>query len=121
MRCLSGYAQARQGRCLLKSQSVRRNRIPQTHTVSWIVFNGHIHAYEHIERRGRDYIRVATTGGVWFPERRPAIDHFLLVTVDNQGADIANLKMSGVLDKTGHIPLEGDDVCFELAACPEDQ
>jgi hypothetical protein len=86
----------------------------------YTVFNGHIHAYKHIERHGRDYIRLATTGGVWFPERRPAIDHFLLVTVDNQGADIANLKMSGVLDKTGRIPLEGDDVCFELEACGED-
>jgi hypothetical protein len=25
--------------------------------------------------------------------------------------------MSGILDKTGHIPLDGDDVCFELVEC----
>jgi hypothetical protein len=44
-----------------------------------------------------------------------------LVTVDDQGADIANLLMSGILDKTGHIPLAGgDDMCFELEACGED-
>jgi hypothetical protein len=85
----------------------------------YTVFNGHIHAYKHIERHGRDYIRLATTGGVWFPDRRPAMDHVMLVTVDDQGADIANLLMSGILDKTGHIPLDADDVCFELAACSE--
>jgi hypothetical protein len=85
----------------------------------YTVFNGHIHAYEHIERHGRDYIRLATTGGAWFPDRRPAIDHVMLVTVDDQGVNIANLLMSGILDKTGHIPLDGDDVCFELAKCNE--
>ena len=84
------------------------------------VFNGHIHAYKYIERHGRDYVRLATTGGVWFPGRGPAMDHVVLVTVDNQGADIANLRMSGIFDKTGHIPLDGDDVCFELEACGED-
>jgi predicted phosphodiesterase len=83
----------------------------------YTVFNGHIHAYKHIERHGRDYIRLATTGGVWFPDRGPAMDHVTLVTVDDQGADIANLLMSGILDKTGHIPLDGDDVCFELVEC----
>ena len=83
----------------------------------YTVFNGHIHAYKHIERHGRDYIRLATTGGAWFPERSPAMDHVTLVTVDDQGVDIANLKMSGVLDKTGHVPLDGDNVCFELLNC----
>ena len=87
----------------------------------YTVFNGHIHAYKHIERHGRDYIRLATTGGVWFPERAPALDHVMLVTVDGQGADIVNLRMSGIFDKTGHIPLDGDDVCFELANCPDGQ
>ncbi len=86
----------------------------------YTVFNGHIHAYKYIERHGRDYIRLATTGGVWFPDRGPSMDHVVLVTVDNQGVDIANLRMSGILDKTGHIPLDGDDVCFELEACGED-
>ncbi len=46
------------------------------------------------------------------------MDHVMLVTVDDEGIDIANLRMSGILDKTGHIPLEGDDVCFEMVACP---
>jgi len=30
-----------------------------------------------------------------------SIDHVTLVTVDDQGVDIAKLLMSGILDKTG--------------------
>ena len=83
----------------------------------YTVFNGHIHAYEYIERLGRDYIRLATTGGEHFPDLSLSIDHVTPVTVDDKGVDIANLRMSGIFDKTGHIPLDGDDVCFEMAAC----
>jgi hypothetical protein len=85
----------------------------------YTVFNGHIHAYEHIQRLGRDYIRLATTGGEHFPDLTMSIDHVTLVTVDDDGVDIANLRMSGIFDKTGHIPLDGDDVCFEMARCTE--
>jgi len=45
------------------------------------------------------------------------MDQVTLVTVDDSGVDIANVLMSGILDKTGHIPLGGDDVCFEAALC----
>jgi len=85
----------------------------------YTVFHGHIHAYRYLERFGRDYIRLATTGGEHFPVLPISIDHVTLVTVDNDSVDIANLKMSGILDKTGHIPLDGDDVCFELANCQD--
>jgi 3',5'-cyclic AMP phosphodiesterase CpdA len=84
------------------------------------VFHGHVHAYDYEERNGRDYIRLATTGGVQLPEHGRSADRVTLVTVDDQGADVANLLMSGILDKTGHIPLDGDDVCFELEACGQD-
>ncbi len=85
----------------------------------YTVFNGHIHAYEYLKRLGRDYIRLATTGGNHFPDLAMSIDHVTLVTVDDDGVDIANLRMSGIFDKTGHIPLDGDDVCFEMARCTE--
>ena len=85
----------------------------------YTVFHGHIHAYRYLERHGRDYIRLATTGGEHFPVLPMSFDHVALVTVDDQGVDIANLKMSGILDKTGHIPLDGDDVCFEVANCED--
>jgi len=87
----------------------------------YTVFNGHVHAYEYLERHGRDYIRLATTGGVQFPDRGRSADHVVLVTISESGADIANLLMEGILDKTGHIPLGGDDVCFELAICGDDE
>jgi len=83
----------------------------------YTVFNGHVHAYQQIERRGRDYIRLATTGGVQLPDEGRSMDHVTLVTVSESGADIVNLLMNGILDKTGHIPLGGDDVCFESALC----
>jgi hypothetical protein len=85
----------------------------------YTVFNGHVHAYEHDVRRGRDYVRLATTGGFQHSKNGRSMDHVTLVTVGERGADIVNLLMDGILDKTGHIPLGGDDVCFELAACSE--
>ena len=75
----------------------------------YTVFHGHMHAYEYLERRGRDYIRLATTGGKQFPDERLSEDHVTLVTVDSDGVDIANLLMSGILDKEGRVPLPGDD------------
>lgn len=79
----------------------------------YTVFNGHVHAYEYEERFGRDYIRLATTGGVQLPEKGRSVDHLTLVTVDNEGVSIANLLMEGILDKKGRIPMGGDSLCFE--------
>jgi hypothetical protein len=83
----------------------------------YTVFNGHVQAYAHQERLGRDYIQVATTGGQQFPELGRSMDHVTLVTVDDDGVDIANLMLSGILDKTGKVPLDGDEICFEMAVC----
>jgi hypothetical protein len=81
------------------------------------VFHGHRHAYQYERRGSGDYIRLATTGGVHLPANGRSMDQLVLVTVDEEGAHIANLLMSGILDKTGHIPLDGDAVCFEAAMC----
>jgi predicted phosphodiesterase len=83
----------------------------------YTLFHGHLHVYKHQERRGRDYIRLATTGGTQFTSGGRSADHVTLVTVTQEGVDIANLLLEGILDKTGHIPLGGDDVCFELLVC----
>lgn len=83
----------------------------------YTVFHGHAHTFQYLERRGRDYIRLATTGGIQVAEEGRSMDHILMVTVDDNGVDIANLPLAGILDKTGHIPLGGDDVCFEAAVC----
>ncbi|MEP5624735.1 MAG: metallophosphoesterase family protein [Hyphomicrobiales bacterium] len=86
----------------------------------YTVFHGHRHAYKHQQRQGMDYIQLATTGGVFQPEFGPAMDHLLWVTVDEAGAHIANLKLSGILDKTGQLPMNGDERCLEHADCPDE-
>ena len=84
----------------------------------YTVFHGHVHAYQHQVRRGRDYIRLATTGGVQLPAGGRSMDHVTLVTVDGNDVDIANLLLEGILDKTGRIPLNGEELCFESVRCP---
>lgn len=83
----------------------------------YTLFHGHIHAYKHQLRHGRDYIRLATTGGVQFADRDKSIDHVTLVTVSGEKVDIANLRMSGIFDRTGDIPLGGDALCFDMLEC----
>ena len=39
--------------------------------------------------------------------------------VSATGVDIANLRLSGIFDKTGTIPAGGEDPCFEAAVCGE--
>ena len=85
---------------------------------SYTVFHGHKHAYQHQQRQGADYIQLATTGGVFLPANGRSMDQLVLVTVDEDGIDIANLLMEGILDKTGNLPLNGNQLCFEGTRCP---
>jgi hypothetical protein len=83
----------------------------------YTVFSGHVQAYGYEERHGRDYIQLATTGGLQFPDLGRSADHVTLVTVDGDGVDIASLLLDGILDRTGAIPGRGDTLCFEAAKC----
>jgi hypothetical protein len=85
----------------------------------YTVFRGHFHAYDYEQRNGRDYIGLGTTGGAWNPAAGRSMDQVALVTVDDDGVDIANLLLPGILDKTGHVPLDGDDLCFEYDDCKD--
>jgi len=78
----------------------------------YTVFNGHNHDYIYRSRRGRDYIQLGTTGGVQLPGKQKAVDHLTLVTVSDSSVDIANLEMAGIFDKTGRVPLNGEEFCF---------
>lgn len=86
----------------------------------YTVFHGHKHAYQYQQRQGADYIQLATTGGVFLPANGRSMDQLVLVTVDEQGVDIANLLMAGILDRSGNIPLNGNELCLESTACPGD-
>jgi hypothetical protein len=85
----------------------------------YTVFYGHVHSYLHQQRHGRDYIRLATTGGVFLGGAEMAVDHVTLVTVGEGDPDIANIRLSGIFDKEGKIPLNGGELCLEMASCPE--
>lgn len=84
-------------------------------------FNGHFHSYSHTERLGRDYMILGTTGGSQSATNEAAFDHITLVTVDDRGPAIATLRLDGILDKTGALPLNGATLCFQASRCAADQ
>lgn len=83
----------------------------------YTLFNGHFHKYAYTERNGKDYIMMGTTGGGQDKSSKNAFDHIAWVTVDEDQPSIVNLRLGGMLDKTGHVPLNGDTVCFQASAC----
>lgn len=87
----------------------------------YTVFYGHNHFYQHTERLGRDYIQLGTTGGVQFADKDLSVDHVSLVTVDGDGIDIANIKLSGIFDRTGRRFNEGNKQCFDIRDCAAKQ
>jgi len=81
------------------------------------VFGGHVHSFSHEIRHGRDYTLLGTTGGRQNPADDRAFDQVTLVTVKGKEPSIAHLRMDGILDPTGHIPLGGDTLCFQASRC----
>lgn len=79
----------------------------------YTVINGHFHAYSYQKKNDRDYIILGTTGGSQNPANDGSYDHITLVTMNKNKPDIINVKMAGMLDKTGKIPLNGDTLKFE--------
>ena len=83
----------------------------------YTVFNGHFHTYSHTVKNGRDYIMLGTTGGGQFPDRDMSFDHVTLVTMTGDGPSIVHLRLDGILDKTGQVPIGGDSLCFQASDC----
>lgn len=84
---------------------------------NFTVINGHFHSYSHRMKDGHDYMILGTTSGGQNPKDENAFDHITLVNfVDGEPA-IATLRMDGILDKTGKIPLEGDKYCYQASKC----
>ncbi len=83
----------------------------------YTVFNGHFHSYSHTERNDKDYIILGTTGGSQNANDQKAFDHITVVTVNKEGPSIANLRLDGILNKYGSIPLGGDSICFQASQC----
>ena len=83
----------------------------------YTVVNGHFHDYSHETRLGRDYISLATTSGLQNRASEMAFDHVTLVTMTEKGPVIGNLRLDGILDKTGHIPLDPGERCYQASRC----
>ncbi|MDL5047096.1 metallophosphoesterase [Oscillatoria amoena NRMC-F 0135] len=84
---------------------------------NYTVVNGHFHDYSYTQKNGMDYIMVATTSGGQNPLSQNAFDHIVWITMDESGPSIANLRLDGILNKEGKIPLGGDSLCFQASRC----
>jgi hypothetical protein len=87
----------------------------------YTVLSGHLHRYGYTARNGRDYLALGTTGGERaFDGSQGAFDHLMWITMTKDGPQIANLRLDGVLDKTGHIPAGGEALCLDHGGpkCP---
>jgi hypothetical protein len=84
---------------------------------NYTLFNGHFHKYGYTERNGKDYIMMGTTGGGQDKTSKNAFDHITLVTIADDQPSILNVRLDGMLDKTGKIPMGGDSVCFQASSC----
>ncbi len=79
----------------------------------YTVINGHVHSFSHRIKNNRDYIILGTTGGAQEDGDAKAFDHITLVRMAKEKPVITHLKMEGILDETGHIPLGGDSISFK--------
>ena len=69
---------------------------------SYTVFNGHEHSYYYERRSGNDHVQMATTGGEFTPKTRGKyMDHILWVTLKKDKPAMINLKLEGMVSKTG--------------------
>ncbi len=84
---------------------------------NYTVINGHFHKYSYTERNKHDYIMVATTGGGQDEKSDMAFDHVTLVSMNDDGPSIANLRLDGILDKKAKIPMDGEKYCFQASKC----
>lgn len=77
----------------------------------FLATNGHEHTYNLRTIDGNPFLNLATTGGFQGNER--AFDHLVLVTVTAEGPVLATLRMDGILNGAGEIPLGGDSLNFQ--------
>ena len=81
----------------------------------YTVINGHFHSFSHRIKNGKDYIILGTTGGSQGKDDINSFDHITLVRMAKEKPIITHLRMDGILDETGHIPLNGDSLSFQAS------
>ena len=68
---------------------------------AYTMIAGHEHYYSYSNRKGRDYIDMGTTGGVWLRDGPGKLDHVMWVSMTQDGPVFANIKLDGLFDKRG--------------------
>lgn len=63
----------------------------------YTVIAGHEHYFNYSRRIERDYVTMATTGGVWLSEQGGSFDHIAWVTMTEEGPQISNIALCGLL------------------------
>ncbi len=63
----------------------------------YTVFAGHEHHYQKYVVKGRNYYILATTGGAMKDDEKCRLDHVVWVTITDEGPQIANLRLDGIL------------------------
>ena len=67
----------------------------------YTAFAGHIHNYKRFEIGPRVHYRLGSTGGGILPLETGNFDHFVWVTMQDDGPVIANLALDGIFDDRG--------------------
>ena len=75
----------------------------------YTVINGHFHSFSHRKRHGRDYTMLGTTGGAQKATDSMAFDHVTMVRMAKEPI-VTHLKMDGILDETGSVPVVIDSL-----------
>jgi hypothetical protein len=81
---------------------------------NYTVINGHEHSFSYQLKNNQDYMMMGTTGGFQSPDDLAAFDHITLVRMAEKPV-ITHLRMDGILNKKGQIPLGGDTLNFQAS------
>jgi 3',5'-cyclic AMP phosphodiesterase CpdA len=63
----------------------------------YTVIAGHDHYFSYSKRFARDYVTMATTGGIWLTQGNGGFDHVAWVTMTDEGPKIVNITLCGLL------------------------
>ena len=79
----------------------------------YTVFNGHFHSFSHELKNDNNYIMLGTTGGAQSEQDPNSFDHISWVRMVGGRPVISHIRMDGILNEAGEIPLGGDTLSFQ--------
>ena len=79
----------------------------------YTVINGHYHSFSHEVKNDRNYIMLGTTGGAQSDQDPNSFDHISWVKMVGGRPVISHIRMDGILNEAGEIPIGGDTLSFQ--------